>query len=295
MSFTCIPVAARPYYVRPQQPTIVSEPMDKAVHQEVLRSTITIECVVQIQSIVSGWWPHIYWRHNGSIVNSTWPAMAGIDTNFWNFSVLHTSFPGSYQCVVDDGSFVLVSREAQISLLCKCCERWRMLASVSEWPTVSLHSVIWTVIHLLCTAIYPDPNPPLWHSVEACHGQMLHLSCQPVTADYQAQVIWRKNGLVLPDSQQYMILQPGGPGDLVIYNFSQKDVGNYSCSTGYGHIIRGHSVTQSTESCEYTAETLLLLKWSVHTCNVLSRAFIDLFKPNPNPTLSNDFVMHDVM
>ena len=126
--FTCIPVATRPYYVRPQQPTIVSEPMDKAVHQEVLRSTIKIECVVQIQSIISGWWPRIYWRHNGSVVNSTWPAMARIDTNFWNFSVLHTPFPGSYQCVVDDGSFVLVSREAQISLLCKCYERLHMLA-----------------------------------------------------------------------------------------------------------------------------------------------------------------------
>lgn len=132
LSFTCIPVDPRPYYVRPQQPTIVSEPMDKAVHREVLRSMITIECVVQIQSIISGWWPHIYWRHNGSVVNSTWPAMARIDTNFWNFSELHTPFPGSYQCVVDDGSFVLVSREAQISLLCKCCGRLRMLASVSE-------------------------------------------------------------------------------------------------------------------------------------------------------------------
>ena len=90
------------------------------MHFEVLIGKITVRCEVDIQPIVSNWWPHIYWRHNGSTVNSSWPNGASIDTNFWNFSVLHTPFPGSYQCVVDDGSFVLVSRVAQITLLSKC-------------------------------------------------------------------------------------------------------------------------------------------------------------------------------
>lgn len=118
--FVCILVGARPYYVRPQPFRIITEPTDEAVRVELLmQNTTMMRCEVDIQPIVSGWWPHIYWRHNSSTVNSSWP-IGAIDTNFWNFSVLHTTFPGSYQCVVDDGNFILVSRMAQITLLCKC-------------------------------------------------------------------------------------------------------------------------------------------------------------------------------
>ena len=244
--------------------------MDDAVYFEVLSKT-TLKCEVHIQSVVSGWWPQIYWRHNSSIVNSTWPTKARIETNFWNSSVLYSPFPGSYQCVVDDGSFVLVSRVAQISLLCECFLLVAVLAGVSVgWHTVPSYFTPVTKITMppLYTAIYPDPNPPQWHSVEACRGQLLHLPCQPLTADYQAQVFWRRNGIPIQEEpQQHTILQPGGPGDLVIYNFSHKDVGNYSCVTYYGRqIITGHLVTQSNGSCECTATSVATL---VHSANCM--------------------------
>ena len=108
--------------------------------------------------------------------------------------------------------------------------------------------------------MYPDPNPPLWHSVEACPGEMVHLPCQPITSDYQVQVFWRRNDVVLRKSQQHhIILQPNGPGDLVIYKFSHEDVGNYSCNTLYYQIITGYSVAQSNGSCKCTAASLATL------------------------------------
>ena len=102
----------RPYYIRPNPTILLMQPQDGKTS---CVESISLTCEVEgMEPIISGWWPHIYWRHNNSIVNSTWPGSITIDTNYWNVTTLHTSFPGTYQCVVDDGSFILDSRLATV-------------------------------------------------------------------------------------------------------------------------------------------------------------------------------------
>ena len=102
----------RPYYIRPSPAVLLTQPLDGTLSS---REPISLTCEVEgMKPIISGWWPHIYWRHNNSVVNSIWPGNITIDTNYWNVTTLHTSFPGTYQCVVDDGSFILASRLATV-------------------------------------------------------------------------------------------------------------------------------------------------------------------------------------
>ena len=102
----------RPYYIRRYPATLVSQPLDGNLGCE---DFVSLTCeVMGMEPIISGWWPNIYWRHNESIVNSTWPVNITIDTNYWNMTTLHSSFPGTYQCIVDDGSFILASRLATV-------------------------------------------------------------------------------------------------------------------------------------------------------------------------------------
>lgn len=102
----------RPYYIRPSPPILLAQPLDGILS---LGESLNLACEVKgMDAIISGWWPHIYWRHNGSTVNSTWPENVTIDTNHWSMTTLRTSYLGTYQCVVDDGSFVLVSRLAAV-------------------------------------------------------------------------------------------------------------------------------------------------------------------------------------
>ena len=103
---------ARPYYIRPDPAILLAQPLDGTLRSG---ESVGLTCEVKgIEPIISGWWPHIYWLHNDSIVNSTWPGNMTIDTNYWNRTTLHTPFPGAYQCIVDDGSFILASRLATV-------------------------------------------------------------------------------------------------------------------------------------------------------------------------------------
>ena len=98
----------RPYYIRPSPAILLNQPLDGIIK---FGESLNLTCkVMGMDAIISGWWPHIYWRHNGSTVNSTWPENVTVDTNYWDMTTLHTPLPGTYQCVVDDGSFVLASR-----------------------------------------------------------------------------------------------------------------------------------------------------------------------------------------
>ena len=102
----------RPYYIRPSPAILLTQPLDGIMS---FGESLNFTCeVMGMDAIISGWWPHIYWRHNGSTVNSTWPENVTVDTNYWNMTTLHTPFPGTYQCVVDDGSFILASRLATV-------------------------------------------------------------------------------------------------------------------------------------------------------------------------------------
>ena len=104
--------AERPYYIRRRPVILVSQPLDGNLGCE---DSVSLTCeAMGMEPIISGWWPNIYWRHNESTVNSTWPGNVTIDTNYWNMTTLHTSFPGTYQCIVDDGSFILASRLATV-------------------------------------------------------------------------------------------------------------------------------------------------------------------------------------
>ena len=95
--------------------TFVTEPCDvSGVYYEILLQGCSLKCEAAVEPIVSGWSPNIYWYHNGSIVNSSHGIT--IESNHWNWSHLTTVYPGSYQCVFDDGYFVTVSREAWIFL-----------------------------------------------------------------------------------------------------------------------------------------------------------------------------------
>ena len=102
----------RPYYIRRSPVILVSQPLDGNLGCE---DFVSLTCeVMGMEPIISGWWPNIYWRHNGSIVDSIWPGNVTIDTNYWDATTLHSSFPGTYQCIVDDGSFILASRLATV-------------------------------------------------------------------------------------------------------------------------------------------------------------------------------------
>ena len=102
----------RPYYIRKRPASLLAQPMDVTLS---FGHSINLTCeVMGMEPIISGWWPHIFWHHNGSTINSTWPRNVTIHTNYWDATTLHTSFPGTYQCIVDDGSFILASRLATV-------------------------------------------------------------------------------------------------------------------------------------------------------------------------------------
>ena len=102
----------RPYYIRKRPASLLAQPMDVTLSSG---HFINLTCeVMGMEPIISGWWPHIFWRHNSSTINSTWPGNVTIHTNYWNMTTLHTSFPGTYRCIVDDGSFILASRLATV-------------------------------------------------------------------------------------------------------------------------------------------------------------------------------------
>ena len=101
----------RPYYSRSEPTVFTTQPKDGVLSGA---TPMNISCEAAVEPIVSGWYPHIYWYHNGSIVNSS--HQMTVESNHWNQSHLSTVYPGSYQCVLDDGYFVTVSREAQIIL-----------------------------------------------------------------------------------------------------------------------------------------------------------------------------------
>ena len=104
--------AERPYYIRPSPAILLTQPLDGTLS---FGESMNLTCkVMGMEAIISGWWPHIYWRHNDSIVNSTWPENVTVDTNYWDVTTLHSPYPGTYQCVVDDGSFILASRLATV-------------------------------------------------------------------------------------------------------------------------------------------------------------------------------------
>ena len=112
--FLCL-YADVPYFVRTPPVTFKTEPCDvSGIYFEILLQGHSLECEATVEPIVSGWSPHIYWYHNGSIVDSIHGI--NIESNHWNWSHLTTVYPGSYQCVFDDGYFVTVSREAWIFL-----------------------------------------------------------------------------------------------------------------------------------------------------------------------------------
>ena len=102
----------RPYYIRPSPAILLTQPLDGTLS---FGESMNLTCkVMGMEAIISGWWPHIYWRHNGSIVSSTWPENVTVDTNYWDETTLHSPYPGTYQCIVDDGSFILASRLATV-------------------------------------------------------------------------------------------------------------------------------------------------------------------------------------
>ena len=68
-----------------------------------------LTCEVSIESIVSGWYPSLYWLHNDTKWNESW-------SNFWNKTEMLVKYPGSYQCVVDDGSFISVSPVVHVTV-----------------------------------------------------------------------------------------------------------------------------------------------------------------------------------
>ena len=156
----------RPYYIRRYPATLVSQPLDGNLGCE---DFVSLTCeAMGMEPIISGWWPNIYWRHNGSTVNSTWPGNITIDTNYWNMTTLHTSFPGTYRCIVDDGSFILASR----------------LATVKEGENIPLEHSCSQEIHL--SDIYIDTNILvciyyMYNSTAILKGYITHCHSNTVT------------------------------------------------------------------------------------------------------------------
>ena len=77
----------------------------------------TFTCNISIEPIISRFKPSITWRYNGWSINKTnTPEMNETVTgDVQILSQLTTVYPGTYQCVVDDGYFVTVSREARLA------------------------------------------------------------------------------------------------------------------------------------------------------------------------------------
>jgi hypothetical protein len=114
----------KPYYIRSKPVKFNQQPLDAVMYpkersKEVL-SAHTFTCNISIEPVACGLKPCLWWYHNGSaVINGSTPEMniknsENGDTQLW--SQLTTVRAGTYQCVVDDGYFITVSREAHLSL-----------------------------------------------------------------------------------------------------------------------------------------------------------------------------------
>ena len=110
-----------PYYVRSEPVEFRVEPMDFITGDNNIPLVHTFTCNISIEPIVSSFKPSITWRYNGSRINKTnTPEMNETVTVTDDVQVVSqlttaTVYPGTYRCVVDDGYFVTVSREARLA------------------------------------------------------------------------------------------------------------------------------------------------------------------------------------
>jgi hypothetical protein len=184
-------IANIPYYVRDSPIRFKVEPQDQTkVHYEILSSSnITFNCEFSVEPVVSGWYPKIYWYHNGSIVQES--EGIHVQSNHWNWTQLSTVYPGSYQCVVNDGYFTTVSRKA-----------WFFLYGTVE-----------------------DPPEVMAVSSNYSIGETVVLKCRPNIPE--PTMIWKKNNKIIDIHPPKFI--PLKSGDLLLYDAEVSDSGHYAC------------------------------------------------------------------
>ena len=118
--FYCFP--AVPYYVRSDPPYFSQQPQSSKFLPGNNPYTVTLNCAVRIQNIVSGYnMVKIHWVFNGSIVKG--PKFPGgeISSDTTGQSTLTFRHPnesnaGRYHCVMQDGLFSIVSETAELTL-----------------------------------------------------------------------------------------------------------------------------------------------------------------------------------
>ena len=140
-------VANIPYYVRDSPIRFKVEPQDQTkVHYEILSSSnITFNCEFSVEPVVSGWYPKIYWYHNGSIVQES--EGIHVQSNHWNWTQLSTVYPGSYQCVVNDGYFTTVSRKAWFFLYGTYVCQFVTIPDAWVWSLIEISlQVLWRTL-----------------------------------------------------------------------------------------------------------------------------------------------------
>ena len=95
------------------------EPQDFIIRDNNIPLVHTFTCNISIEPFISSFEPSITWRYNGSsIIKTKTPKMnetVTVTGDVQILSQLTTEYPGTYQCVVDDGYFVTVSREVRLA------------------------------------------------------------------------------------------------------------------------------------------------------------------------------------